>query len=161
MKGLLRTLLGATAVAATVACGPSPEFAVVRDLPGEAWHRDSLLIFDVDVADTSANYRVEIDLRHAGTYPYRNLYLGRDVLNERGTVYHDTAEFQLASPEGQWLCDGITGLKTVSLPYRSEALRFPKAGTYRFRLQHLMRDEPLEGIHSVALKLYREVPKTP
>jgi len=117
-----------------------------------------MLVFDVDIADTTATYRVEVDVRHAGTYAYRNLYVGRDVLNKGGTVYHDTAEFQLASPEGQWIGDGITGLKTVTLPYRSEGLRFPKPDTYRFRLQHLMRDEPLEGIHSVALKLYREAP---
>jgi gliding motility-associated lipoprotein GldH len=74
-------------------------------------------------------------------------------------VYHDTAEFQLASPEGRWLGDGIAGLKTVTLAYRSEGLRFPKAETYRFRMQHLMRDEPLQGIHSVALKLYRTEPE--
>ena len=144
--------------AASIGCSPSPEFAVVRDIPGEAWYADSMLVFDVAIADTTATYRVEVDVRHAGTYAYRNLYVGRDVLNKGGTVYHDTAEFQLASLEGQWIGDGITGLKTVTLPYRSEGLRFPKADTYRFRLQHLMRDEPLEGIHSVALKLYREAP---
>jgi gliding motility-associated lipoprotein GldH len=151
------SLLTLTAVVG-FGCSPSPEFAVVRDIPGEAWYADSMLVFDVEISDTTATYRVEVDLRHAGTYAYRNLYVGRDVLSKGGTVYHDTAEFQLASPEGQWVGDGITGLKTVTLPYRSEGLRFPKSDTYRFRLQHLMRDEPLNGIHSVALKLYREAP---
>lgn len=159
MNRVLLTLATTSLLAAaSVGCSPSPEFAVVRDIPGEAWYIDSMLVFDVAIADTTATYRVEVDVRHAGTYAYRNLYVGRDVLNKGGTVYHDTAEFQLASPEGQWIGDGITGLKTVTLPYRSEGLRFPKADTYRFRLQHLMRDEPLEGIHSVALKLYREAP---
>ena len=157
-RQLLPFLWTALLAAAAVGCSPSPEFAVVRDIPGEAWYSDSLLVFDVEIADTTATYRVEVDVRHAGTYAYRNLYVGRDVLNTGGTVYRDTAEFQLASPEGQWIGDGITGLKTVPLPYRSEGLRFPKPDTYRFRLQHLMRDEPLKGIHSVALKLYREAP---
>jgi len=128
---------------------------VVREIDGEAWHRDSMLVFEVPITDTSATYRVEIDLRHAGDYSYRNLYLGRDVLNAAGTVYEDTVEFQLASPDGRWLGEGIAGLKTLSLAYRREGLRFPKAETYRFRVQHLMRDEPLRGIHSVSLKLYR------
>jgi len=128
---------------------------VVREIDGEAWHRDSMLVFEVPITDTSATYRVEIDLRHAGDYSYRNLYLGRDVLNAAGTVYEDTVEFQLASPDGRWLGEGIAGLKTLSLAYRREGLRFPKAETYRFRIQHLMRDEPLRGIHSVSLKLYR------
>jgi gliding motility-associated lipoprotein GldH len=159
MNRVLLTLATTSLLAAaSIGCSPSPEFAVVRDIPGEAWYADSMLVFDVEIADTTATYRVEVDVRHAGTYAYRNLYVGRDVLNKGGTVYHDTAEFQLASPEGQWIGDGITGLKTVTLPYRSEGLRFPKPDTYRFRLQHLMRDEPLNGIHSVALKLYREAP---
>ena len=157
-RQLLPFLWTALLAAAAVGCRPSPEFAVVRDIPGEAWYADSMLVFDVEIADTTATYRVEVDVRHAGTYAYRNLYVGRDVLNKGGTVYRDTAEFQLANPEGQWIGDGITGLKTVTLPYRSEGLRFPKPDTYRFRLQHLMRDEPLKGIHSVALKLYREAP---
>ena len=157
-RQLLPFLWTALLAAAAVGCSPRPEFAVVRDIPGEAWYADSMLVFDVEIADTTATYRVEVDVRHAGTYAYRNLYVGRDVLNKGGTVYRDTAEFQLANPEGQWIGDGITGLKTVTLPYRSEGLRFPKPDTYRFRLQHLMRDEPLKGIHSVALKLYREAP---
>ena len=159
MHSILRYFAFAAVVLGGVACGPSPEFIVVREIDGEAWYRDSMLVFEVPVSDTSATYRVEVDVRHAGDYAYRNLYVGRDVLNARGTVYHDTAEFQLASPEGQWLGDGIAGLKTVTLAYRSEGLRFPKAETYRFRMQHLMRDEPLQGIHSVALKLYRTEPQ--
>jgi gliding motility-associated lipoprotein GldH len=157
-RQLHRFALIAILAIAGFGCNPSPEFAVVRDIPGEAWYADSMLVFDVEVSDTTVTYRVEVDVRHAGTYAYRNLYVGRDVLNKGGTVYQDTAEFQLASPEGQWIGDGITGLKSVTLPYRSEGLRFPKPDTYRFRLQHLMRDEPLNGIHSVALKLYREAP---
>lgn len=141
---------------ATVGCSTSPEFAIVQDIPNEAWFADSLLVFDVPVRDTTTTYRVELEIRHAGTYAYRNLYVGRDVLNRSGTLYRDTAEFQLATPEGAWVGDGIAGLKTVSLAYRSEGLKFAKPDTFRFRLQHLMRDEPLEGIHSVALKLYRE-----
>lgn len=159
MHSILRCFAFAALALGAVACGPSPEFIVVREIDGEAWYRDSMLVFDVPVADTSVTYRVEVDVRHAGDYAYRNLYVGRDVLNAGGTVYHDTAEFQLASPEGTWLGDGIAGLKTVTLAYRSEGLRFPKAETYRFRMQHLMRDEPLQGIHSVALKLYRTEPQ--
>jgi len=159
MPSILRCFAFAALALGAVACGPSPEFIVVREIDGEAWYRDSMLVFDVPVADTTVTYRVEVDVRHAGDYAYRNLYVGRDVLNAGGTVYHDTAEFQLASPEGRWLGDGIAGLKTVTLAYRSEGLRFPKAETYRFRMQHLMRDEPLQGIHSVALKLYRTEPE--
>lgn len=159
MQSILRCFAFTALALGAVACGPSPEFIVVREIDGEAWYRDSMLVFDVPVADTSVTYRVEVDVRHAGDYAYRNLYVGRDVLNAGGTVYHDTAEFQLASPEGRWLGDGIAGLKTVTLAYRSEGLRFPKAETYRFRMQHLMRDEPLQGIHSVALKLYRTEPE--
>ena len=99
MTRLLHTLATTSLLAAaSVGCSPSPEFAVVRNIPGEAWYSDSLLVFDVKIADTTATYRVEVDVRHAGTYAYRNLYVGRDVLNKGGTVYRDTAEFQLASP---------------------------------------------------------------
>jgi gliding motility-associated lipoprotein GldH len=155
MHLILRICAFAALAILVASCGPSPEFMVVREIDGEAWHRDSMLVFEVPITDTSATYRVEMDLRHAGDYSYRNLYLGRDVLNAAGTVYEDTVEFQLASPDGRWLGEGIAGLKTLSLAYRKEGLRFPKAETYRFRVQHLMRDEPLRGIHSVALKLYR------
>jgi gliding motility-associated lipoprotein GldH len=91
MHSILRIFALSAAVLAVASCGPSPEFIVVRELDGEAWYRDSMLVFEVPVTDTAATYRVEVDVRHAGDYAYRNLYVGRDVLNARGTVYHDTA----------------------------------------------------------------------
>lgn len=158
MPLLLRSSLFGVLALLAASCGPSPEFAVVRTISNEQWYRDSMLVFEVPVTDTAATYRVQLDVRHAGNYPYRNLYVGRDVLYRGGTAYQDTAEFQLALSDGRWIGSGIAGLKTVSLAYRTEGLRFPKADTFRFRLQHLMRDEPLPGIHAVSLKLYRIEP---
>ena len=143
-------------MASVASCGPKPDFALEHKLHGADWHQDSLLLFEVNIEDTTQDYRVMMVLAYGVDYPYQNAYLFRDILSEAQTEYQDTVELTLAKPDGQWTGRGYSSVKTLELPYLDQLVRFPMKGRYIFRFKQGMRDEPLHGIQSLSLMLYPE-----
>jgi gliding motility-associated lipoprotein GldH len=123
------------------------------DLPAAGWERDSAVQFDASVTDTAQPYVMLVSVRHTQAYPYRNLYLGRQIIGADGIEYQDTVEIQLADDRGTWLGEGVGGIKTLTVPFRGQAVSFQKAGPYRFRFQHVMRENPLPGVRSVGFTI--------
>jgi len=143
---VMRRLFFISMLGLLVACGESPFVQEVVSFSNDAWHQDSIVKIDVNVSDTQTYYRVSFQIRHTNDYPYSNLYLFREIRSETATLEQDTIQIQLANEKGEWLGNGVGDLKTLEIPYKESGLRFPKSGTYRFRFQHGMRDEPLLGI---------------
>lgn len=141
---------------AALACQEGPLVQSVASFSEDQWYTDSVVTVDVNVTDTQAVYRVSFQIRHTADYPYNNLYLFREIRSANQTEYQDTVEIRLANEAGKWNGSGVGALKTLELPYRQAGLRFPKPGTYRFRFQHGMRDEPLVGIRDFALTIEKE-----
>jgi len=128
-------------------------FRDFADLPAGGWERDSAVQFDASVTDTAQPYVLLVSVRHTQAYPYRNLYLGRQIIGADGIEYQDTVEIQLADDRGTWLGEGVGGIKTLTVPFRGQAVSFQKAGPYRFRFQHVMRENPLPGVRSVGFTI--------
>jgi gliding motility-associated lipoprotein GldH len=141
---------------AALACQEGPLVQSVTSFSEDQWYQDSVIHVDVNVTDTQAVYRVSFQIRHSNAYPYSNLYLFREIRSAHQTEYQDTVDIRLANEAGAWNGSGVGALKTLELPYRQAGLRFPKPGTYRFRFQHGMRDEPLVGIRDFALTIEKE-----
>jgi gliding motility-associated lipoprotein GldH len=118
------------------------------------WHADSIANFKVEVTDTISDYAVYIKLRHNHNYPFRNIWFFRTITSERGVEYADTINYVLADDMGKWLGKGIGDKKLVTMPLRTQALRFNKTGEYQFGIQHGMRDTVLSGILEIGLEVF-------
>ncbi len=137
-----------------IACTPSDVlFQEFTDVPSAGWERDSAIQFDLAIDDTVQPYVVLVTVRHTDEYPFRNCYLGRQVIGAHGIEYQDTVEIQLADAQGKWLGQGVGGIKTLTVPFRAQAVSFQKPGLYRFRFAHVMRETPLPGIRSIGLSV--------
>jgi gliding motility-associated lipoprotein GldH len=128
-------------------------FQEFTDVASAGWERDSSVQFDVAIEDTVQPYVVLVTIRHTDEYPFRNCFLGRQVIGAHGVEYQDTVEIQLANAEGKWLGQGVGGVKTLTVPFRAQAVSFQKSGLYRFRFSHVMRETPLPGIRSIGLSI--------
>lgn len=111
------------------------------------WHKDSIISFDYQIADTSADYSVLIYVRHTERYPYQNMWL----FVSNGT-HSDTIEFYLADDRGQWLGADKNGF--IEMPILFDASRhYPDTGFYQLSIQHGMRDTLLRGVMDVGLEI--------
>jgi gliding motility-associated lipoprotein GldH len=75
-----------------------------------------------------------------------------------GNVVSDTLEYEMATPEGEWLGTGMT-TKESKLWYK-ENVRFPYEGMYEVHIQQAMRkiNDPqgiqnLQGISEVGFRI--------
>ena len=121
-------------------------------IENSAWHKDSLLVFNVPVEDTLQNHNLYINVRNNVDYGFSNLWLFVEVAQPGGMAVRDTFEMVLADPSGKWLGEGFGGLKTREAIYRRNVF-FPASGEYKFTIQQGMRKEVLEGISDVGLRI--------
>lgn len=135
-----------------ISCDKSIVFEKYEAIHDEGWHKDSVVVFNIPVEDTIQNLNLLINIRNETSYNYSNLWLFIEILQPDGKMLSDTFEIVLAEPSGEWLGEGIGGLKTREAIFRRN-VRLPFSGEYKVKLQHGMRQDVLKGIHDVGFRI--------
>ncbi|MFO7978284.1 MAG: gliding motility lipoprotein GldH [Bacteroidales bacterium] len=124
-------------------------------LPPEGWPQNQKLVFQTEITDTASLHELYLDIRNTTGYEYRNLFLYLDITFPEGTILRDTIEATLAEPSGKWIGKGFGAIKTNRFLFRDQVW-FPQQGTYTFILQHGMREQTLEGVSDIGIRIERK-----
>jgi gliding motility-associated lipoprotein GldH len=144
---------GCVFLIAIQACNKGGIFNEYKTIPQAVWNRDSLVQFQVPVADTLQRHNLFIGVRNDIEYKYSNLWLFVEIVQPGDTTaVKDTFEFTLADPSGKWLGSGFGGVKTNEILFRNNVY-FPVAGQYNVKIQHGMRGKLLEGITDIGFRV--------
>lgn len=135
-----------------VSCDRKRVFESYRTLDKNGWNKDSIVSFDVTLTDTIKNNNIFVNIRNKGTYPYSNLWLFLTICSPDGKTHTDTVEFSLAEPSGKWKGSGIGGLHDNQIVYKN-SVYFPHKGIYKFQLKQGMRDNVLQGIRDIGIRV--------
>lgn len=152
MKQVFCYFLGLSLIAGVLSCDRKRVFEAYYKLDKKGWNKDSVVVFNVTLTDTVKNNNLYLNIRNKGTYPYSNVYLFLTVGSPDGTSRTDTVEFILADPSGRWKGSGIGGLHDNQILYKS-SVYFPYKGIYTFKIKQGMRDNVLQGIRDVGLRI--------
>lgn len=133
-------------------CDPNRVFDKTLPLENAAWDRNQIAKFEVDITDTTSYYNVFVNLRNAGQYNYRNIYLFTQIKSPDGKYARDTAEFILADGRGNWQGKGIGDIWEYQFPYKQNVM-FPKKGSYIIELEQAMRDKELKYITDIGVRI--------
>lgn len=132
-------------------CGHSVAYNAFVSLPMEGWHEDSVLSYDVCVADSTMDYDILIVVRHTNKYAYQNLWLFVDEYAGDQHISRDTIEAMVADDYGRWISRGFN---TYELPLQyATSYRFASALHNRITIQQGMRTSCLKGISDVGIKV--------
>ncbi|MEL7586703.1 MAG: gliding motility lipoprotein GldH [Prolixibacteraceae bacterium] len=135
-----------------MSCDSSRIFEEYRPVEHKGWHKDSVMVFSVEMTDIADSYSMYLNIRHRGDYPNSNIWLSVATLFPDGRLVTDTVELLLADPAGRWKGSGIGDLFDNQTLYM-RGLKFPVAGRYRFSIKQAMRPMRLKGIHDVGMRL--------
>ncbi len=116
------------------------------------WHYDDQPRLAVHVKDADKPYRVYLNLRHTPDYKYSNIFV---LIHQRQPDGQDTTErveLRLAEPDGRWLGRG-NGSVYAHQQLIKDSFRFPDTGEYVFTLEQNMRENPLEGVADVGIRV--------
>ena len=138
--------------ASVVSCDRRRVFESYHEIDKNGWNKDSVVVFNFPLTDTIRNNNLFINIRNKGNYPYSNIYLFLTIGSPNGVLKTDTVEFTLAEPSGKWKGSGIGGLYDNQILYKS-SVYFPKIGNYMFTIKQGMRDNVLQGIRDVGIRI--------
>ncbi|WP_310560189.1 gliding motility lipoprotein GldH [Flavobacterium sp.] len=124
---------------------------------GTAWHKDSIVTFDLPELDSTKRYNLFVTLRDNNNYPFNNLFLIVGIEMPNGFTKVDTLEYKMANPDGSLMGDGFSDIKENKLFYK-EKVRF--RGKYKVNIKQAVRENgkvpgvtALEGITEVGFRI--------
>ncbi len=123
-------------------------------IPNVSWDYNFKPAYTVEITDKDAQYDVYINLRHAVSYPFSNIYV---FLHEEGPGMANKStryEFSLAEPDGRWIGKSAGNLYEQTKLLK-EGLSFPDTGKYSFSFEQNMAENPLRGVNDVGIKLIK------
>ena len=130
----------------------------VIPVPAHEWKTSFKPAFTFIIKDTAVPYQLFVILRHNNKYNYNNLWVNLYTKSPDGTVGKAQYELPLATNEKGWLGIGMDDLyeHRIALTPVDQNFYFKKAGTYVFTLGHIMRQEPLEQVMNVGLRIEKK-----
>ncbi len=148
-KSIISVLLFAVVF---ISCDKNVIFEENVKIPGEKWHKDSIVELSTSINDTINLYDIYLNLRHNTEYEYRNFYLFFETHLPNGMVVRDTLECILADKSGKWHGKGFGRIKSNRFHFR-ENVWFPSEGKYEFRIEQAMREDELNGIVDIGVRI--------
>ncbi len=130
----------------------------VAPIPKHEWSSAFKPQFTFTITDTARPYQLFISLRHNNKYSYNNIWINLHTKTPDGTVAKAQYELPLATNERGWLGTGMDDLyeHRIALTPAAQNFYFKKSGNYTFTIEHIMREDPLENIMNVGLRIEKK-----
>lgn len=136
------------------ACDQQPLYEKVNAIPTDGWKVDNKLTFQFPISDTLHDYDIFFHVRNFQNYSYSNLWLFIEITAPNQYIQRDTFEIMLADETGRWLGKGIGNINSMLIPYQKQ-INFPYRGIYTLTVQQGMREELLEDILDLGIRVQK------
>lgn len=123
-------------------------------IPGHRWKGSFMPEFTFSIKDTASEYKLYFVIRHNEKYNYNNLWINLYSQPPGDTLRKVQYELQLATDEKGWLGTGMGDIYEHWIPLTENVTL--KSGEYRFRIEHIMREDPLENVINVGLRVEKK-----
>jgi gliding motility-associated lipoprotein GldH len=123
-----------------------------KEIENHNWSYVNKVGFAVQINDPSVFYNIYFNLRVTGDYKYSNMYV---LLHRSGPGLKPTVtrfQVKLAKDDGEWLGSGSGNLYNYQVPFFNN-YKFPAKGVYHFDFEQNMRDNPLQEVSDVGLRV--------
>lgn len=136
----------------TFGCKENFYFEEEEVISADQWSYQDSLNFTFTIADTSALYNLLLDIDHATSYPYQNIYLQVATSFPSGKRIKEQLPIDFADKTGRWFgnCDSQWCKLRVNL--QTDAF-FNEVGEHTITLEQFMRVDPLPGIRKLSVKI--------
>ncbi len=144
-----------------VSCSNIDLYEKTVAIPGHSWKSSFKPSFTFRIKDTTSAYQLFLTLRHNDKYNYNNIWLNISV-QPPGTNAAKT--FQASKPLGTndngWLGTGMDDIydhRNLLLQEMAEnGVSLRRAGDYTFTIEQIMREDPLNNVMNVGLRLEKK-----
>lgn len=122
------------------------------------WKSGDSLVYDFKIVDTINYFDFSILVRNTENYQWSNIYLFSDLTFPNGKTRRDTVEVLLADQYGNWKGNNSGTIITTTARFMQHR-KFPMSGDYKISITHGMREEILNEVTDVGIKIKQWVEK--
>lgn len=154
---IVRHILVAFALAASItSCKQQLDlFEKTIPVPRHEWSASFKPQFNFTITDTTRPYQVFFIIRHTEKYNFNNIYINLQVkLPGIDSIITRRLDLPLATNEQGWLGTGMDDIYEHRIALGNPE-QFRK-GDYSFTIEQLMRENPLEHVFDVGLRIEKQ-----
>jgi gliding motility-associated lipoprotein GldH len=122
-------------------------------IPGFKWQSSFKPEFTFTIKDTTVPYQLFLVLRHNERYNYNNIWINLYSQPPGDTMHKASFELPLATNE-KWLGTGMDDIYEHRIKLTNA--QYLKAGEYHFKIEQIMREDPLENVMNVGLRVEKK-----
>ena len=128
-------------------------------IPGHSWKSEFKPSFTFTIKDTASAYQLFLILRHNDKYNFNNIYINlttkQPAADSTQTIKYS---LELAKNETGWDATGMDDIyeHRISLTPTDENFYFRKKGGYTFTVEQIMREDPLNNVLNVGLRIEKK-----
>lgn len=155
----LVTLAAICSQLVTVSCTTVDLYEKTVTIPGHSWKNSFKPSFTFTIKDTAVAYQIFLVVRHNDKYNFNNIYVNVATQQPgRDTTQTAKYDLRLATNEEGWLASGMDDIYEHRIPLTptGQELYFKKTGDYTFTIEQIMREDPLDNVLNVGLRLEKK-----
>ncbi|MHA4843229.1 gliding motility lipoprotein GldH [Flavitalea antarctica] len=123
-------------------------------IPDRAWASGFKPEISFTVQDTSARYNIYVVVRHTDAYEFNNIWINiYTKVPGDSTERKQQLDLKLATDEKGWLGSGMDDIFEHRILITAQPEALTKAGTYTFRLENIMRVDPLPEVLNMGIRV--------
>lgn len=127
----------------------------VVSIPNHEWQNDYKPQFTFQIKDTAVPYQLYVVLRHNDKYNWNNLWVNLYTQSPGDSLQKIQYELPLANNE-TWLGTAMDDVYEHRILLTPQAIFFKKSGEYTYSLEQAMRENPLQNILNVGLRIEKK-----
>ena len=136
-------------------CIKIDQFEKIVQMPSREWFYNNTPAFTFHITDTNFLYNLYIVLRHTDAYNYNNIWLRLGTQFPGDSMQFQNINLALASDAKGWEGTGMDDIFEVRKNISRGPISFKKPGDYTFSVSQIMRENPLENILNVGVRVER------
>ncbi len=120
-------------------------------IPSHEWQGNFIPEVKVEITDTISVHNIYAVVRHTDAYRYNNLWINLYTSVPGEKERRQRFDLRLATDDKGWLGSGMDDIfehRILIAP-----ARFPKKGIYTFRIENIMREDPLAHVMNVGIRI--------
>ena len=106
-----------------------------------------------EITDTISYYNIYVVLRHTDAYRYKNMWLNVYTQVPGDTIINQRLDLLLATDDKGWLGSGMDDIYEHRIRITQQPQRLARKGVYKFRLEQIMREDPLENVMNAGIRV--------
>jgi gliding motility-associated lipoprotein GldH len=138
-----------------IACTTIDLYEKTVPIPGHTWQNSFRPSFEFIIKDSSSFYQPFLVLRHNEKYNYNNIYINLYIQGPgQDTAQKFQLDLPLASNDKGWKATGMDDIYEHRIELGNP--RHLKAGTYKFTLEQIMRENPLQNVLDAGIRVEKK-----